>query len=59
MTITDFIGGGFNDMLGRKVTSDEAEELFYQAHDCLSDDVDKEWARIERWCNENNIEISD
>lgn len=57
MNITDFIGGGFKEMLGREMSVEQAEELFYKTHDCLSDDVDSEWARIERWANEEGITV--
>jgi hypothetical protein len=40
-----------------KMTQEEADELFYQEHDCISDDVDSEQARIERWIEDNNIII--
>ena len=40
-----------------KMTIEEAEELFYQENDCISDDVDAEQARIDRWIEDNNIEI--
>ena len=57
MTITDFIGGGWKEEMGRTMDIKEAEELFYKTHDCLSDDVDKEEQRIINWANENNITI--
>jgi hypothetical protein len=40
-----------------RMTIEEAEELFYQENDCISDDVDSEQARIERWIEDNNIII--
>jgi len=45
--------------IGKVMTAEEAEDLFYKTHDCLSDDVDKEMARIERWCEEVDITITD
>lgn len=39
------------------MTQEEADELFYKSHDCISDDVDKEQARIDSWIEDNNIII--
>jgi hypothetical protein len=36
---------------------EQADKLFYETHDCLSDDPDKENARIDRWIGDNNIKI--
>jgi 5-bromo-4-chloroindolyl phosphate hydrolysis protein len=36
-----------------------AEDYFYKHFDCLSDDTDKEWARVERWISDNEIEIAE
>ena len=40
-----------------RMTQEEADELFYQEHDCISDDVDSEQARIDEWIDDNNIII--
>ncbi len=32
---------------------DEAEAKFYTTHDCLSDDAEREQARVERWVESN------
>ncbi len=37
----------------------EAESKFYETHDCLSDDVDKEEERIMRWAKRKGIVIVD
>jgi hypothetical protein len=39
------------------ITQEQADELFYKSHDCISDDPDKEHARIDRWVEDNNIKI--
>ena len=72
MEITNFIGGGYKEMLGRQDTPeqpdyeqgsvmsvDEAEDLYYQSHTCISDDADAERGRIERWCEDMNITVTD
>lgn len=40
-------------------THEEAEKYFYEHFDCLSDDVDKEEARIMNWIESNNITIEE
>lgn len=55
--ITDFIGGGYQDMLGREMTIEDATELFYKTHDCISDDADKEEDRIVEWANREGITL--
>ena len=44
---------------GAIMTYEEAEDLYYKNHDCLSDDSDLEQARIERWCEYMEITITD
>ena len=56
-SITDFIGGGYQDMLGREMTVEEATGLFYKTHDCLSDDADKEEDRVVNWANKEGITL--
>lgn len=70
-SITDFIGGGWkkeignnvpeieSDEIGKVMTVEEAEDLYYSKNDCISDDADAEQGRIERWCEQNNIVITD
>jgi hypothetical protein len=48
-----------NNKEGAIMTVEDAEDLFYKTHTCNSDDVDKEQDRIEQWCEDNNIEITD
>ena len=55
--ITDFIGGGYKEMLGRALSQEELDKLYYETHDCLSDDSDLEMARIDRWAEDNGIEV--
>lgn len=43
----------------RTMTAEDAEAEYYKTHQCLSDDVDAEMARIERWCNDNDIVVTD
>lgn len=40
-------------------TYDEAEEKFYETNDCVSDDSDKEQARVERWLEDNSHEVEE
>lgn len=40
-----------------KIPENLVNEIFYANNDCLSDDVDKEEGRIERWLEANNFEI--
>lgn len=40
-----------------ELTFKEASAKFYEKFDCLSDDADKEEARIERWIEANGIII--
>jgi hypothetical protein len=56
-SITNFIGGGYQDMLGREMTIEDATELFYKTHDCLSDDSDKEDDRVVEWANREGITL--
>lgn len=38
----------------------DAEDAFYESHDCLSDDSDKEQARVERWVeSEGHVVLED
>jgi len=41
----------------KEMTQEEADELFYKTHDCLSDDVDLEQARIDEWIVDEGIKI--
>jgi len=59
MTITEFIGGGYEEMLGRVMTVEDAEAAYYKTHDCLSDDVDAEQARMEKWFSQMDIVVTD
>ena len=36
---------------------EDAETEFYKTHDCMSDDSDKEEARVERWIDEMGYEV--
>jgi hypothetical protein len=47
------------DLDGRVMTAEEAEDLYYSNHTCISDDADEELGRIERWCEFMNITITD
>lgn len=38
-------------------TLKEAEEYFYKSFDCMSDDPDKENARIDEWIESNEITV--
>lgn len=40
-----------------KITLEDLEKKFYETHDCLSDDSDKEDARIDRWAEEMEYEV--
>jgi hypothetical protein len=40
-------------------TWEDAEIEFYKLEDCLSDDPDKEQARVERWIEDNNHVIEE
>jgi len=44
---------------GAVMSVDEAEDLYYQSHTCISDDADAEQGRIERWCEDMNITVTD
>ena len=44
---------------GAVMTVEDAEELYYKTHTCISDDADAEQGRIERWCEEMDITITD
>ena len=41
------------------MTQEELDKLYYETHDCLSDDPDEEHDRIDRWAEENNIQTND
>ena len=43
----------------KKMTFEEVKELFYKTHVCNYDDPDKEEGRIQKYAEENNIEITD
>jgi hypothetical protein len=56
------INGDFekNDIeAGAVMTVEDAEDLFYKSHTCISDDSDTEQDRIKRWCEEMNIIVTD
>ena len=40
-------------------TEQDARDYFEETEGVESDDVDKEDARFERWCEDNNIKILD
>ena len=47
-----------SEMLESKlVTWKELEDRYYATHECNSDDVDAEEAKIERWADEQGFEV--
>lgn len=53
MSISELINEGYT------MSADDAEALYYDNHDCESDDVDVEHTKIERWCDQMNIVVTD
>ena len=43
--------------VGKTMSVEDAEVMFYETNACLSDDVDAENLRIEKWCNDKGLSL--